>query len=78
MKTTVWFDLQQTIKDRIKVLKEDVFACKNMDELHEIKGQIIAWTELLGLPAYLKDCAHHEQGTDKEEARYERERETTE
>lgn len=61
----MWFDMRETIKDRIEFLREQlVMLPDSADSLHQmvaIKNQMKAWNEMLGLPMVLKQHAHIEQ-----------------
>lgn len=59
--STVWFDMQNLIEDRIEYLENQLLRSDTTEELRAKKNQMIAWKEMLGMPAYLKQCAHAEQ-----------------
>lgn len=61
IKSTIWYDMQETIKDRINVLQKRFLEQTDMGDIRNLQGQMAAWHEILGLPSYLKACAHAEQ-----------------
>lgn len=67
LNSTIWFDMNQLIKDRIEFLTEKLVQCDSTDELLGLKHEIKAWKEIQGIPAYLKQCAHQEKGVDQKE-----------
>ena len=62
----IWYDIQRLIKDRINYLVEQIVEAKTPDEIMSIRSQIKSWKEMLGIPSYLKQCAHIEAGNKKQ------------
>jgi len=58
---TIWFDMQQVIKERIDVLTHQLIQTTDVNELFSLKGEIKAWKEMSTFPAYLKQCKIMEQ-----------------
>lgn len=70
MKSTIWFDMQQLVKERVEYLQEQMLATDDTKKILNIRSQMIAWKEMLGLPTYLKQCAHKEQHAKQQEINY--------
>lgn len=68
----MWFDMRETIKDRIEYLRESLVALPNTAdanyEMIAIKNQMKAWNEMLGMPSLLKTFAHAEQSNRKQDS----------
>ena len=71
MKSTLWFDMQSLIKDRINYLQEQMLATDDTKKILDLRSQMIAWKEVLGVPSYLKQCAHQEETVNQQELNYE-------
>lgn len=56
----VWHDMQYTIKDRIDILTDALVNAEDMNTILDLRGQIKAWKEMLGLPTHLKSCSEAE------------------
>lgn len=69
--STIWFDVQNLVKERIEYLVEQLTQCDNTEELLGLKHEIKAWKEVLGLPAYLKQCAHQDKPAKQSELDFE-------
>lgn len=67
MNSTIWFDMQQLVKDRVELLQNEFISTKDVDQIRNIQGQMKAWKEMLGLPSYLKSCAHSENNINQTE-----------
>lgn len=70
MKSTIWYDMQQLVKERVEYLQEQMLATDDTKKILNIRSQMIAWKEMLGLPTYLKQCAHGEQHAKQQEINY--------
>lgn len=69
--STIWFDIQNLVKERIDYLVENLTQCEDTEQLIGLKHEIKAWKEMLGLPAYLKQCAHQDKPAKQSELDFE-------
>lgn len=60
MNGTVWFDMNNLIKERLEYLQNLMLQSTDFEEMRNLQGQMTAWKEMLGMPSYLKECAHKE------------------
>lgn len=67
LNSAIWYDMQSLIKDRLELLQNQFVAATDMDEIRRIQGEMKAWKEMLGMPGYLKTCAHSEQDQTQEQ-----------
>lgn len=65
--STIWYDMQNLIKDRVEYLQAQMLTSTQFDEMRNLQGQMTAWKEMLGLPSYLKTCAHSEEHANQSE-----------
>lgn len=65
--STVWFDMRNLIEDRIEFLQDRLIQSETTQELQALKNQMKAWKEMLGIPSYLKKCAHAESAAQQRE-----------
>jgi len=68
--STIWFDMQNLVKERIDYLVEQLTQCKETEELIGLQHEIKAWKEMIGLPAYLKQCSHQDKPVDQKELNF--------
>lgn len=69
--STIWFDMEQLVKDRVEILVNRLTQCSDTEELIGIKHEIKAWKEMLGIPSYLKSCAHQDKPAKQSELDFE-------
>lgn len=69
--STIWFDMEQLIKDRTEFLVNRLTKCESTEELIGLKHEIKAWKEILGIPSYLKQCAHQDKPANQSELEFE-------
>lgn len=62
--------MQTLVKERIDYLQEQMLASDDTKKILNIRSQMIAWKEMLGLPTYLKQCAHSEEHAKQQEIDY--------
>lgn len=60
---TVYYDMQELIKNRINLLQAQMMSAPDSETnaLIGLKHEMKAWTEMLGLVPYLKQCAHGDE-----------------
>lgn len=69
--SSLWYDMRGLIKDRLELLQEQFLMAESIEEIRNLQGQMKAWKEMLGIPPYLKSCAHKEKPIKQEELSYE-------
>jgi len=67
LNSELWYDMRTLIEERIDYLVERLTQSTSTEELIGLKHEIKAWKEMVGLPSYLKQEAHKEQGNQKQE-----------
>ena len=70
VKSTIWYDISETVKDRVEYLQAQFLTATDAAEIRNLQGQMKAWKEMLGLPTYLKLCTHKEQHANQTEIDY--------
>lgn len=75
IKSAIWYDMQNLIKDRIEILQKEFLGQKDIGDIRNIQGQMAAWHEILGIPSYLKATAHAEQSNNTEQSELDYEQE---
>jgi len=61
VESTMWKDIEATIRDRIEILTDDLIKTRDDKEIYRLQASIEVWREMLALPHYLTEHAKIEQ-----------------
>lgn len=64
--SALWYDMRTLVKDRIDLLQKEFLSAESFEQMKDIQGQMKAWNEMLGIPSYLKSCAHKESNENQQ------------
>ena len=62
LKSAVWMDIEEAIRDWIEGVKGDALAAPDIDEVRRCQGRAEAMQYVLGLPQSLMEAAQYEEG----------------